>query len=59
MTGQLLASTDKTSWEELSSAQIADFAVSSADAGALVATTERGLAQSTDGGATRWPGGNP
>lgn len=52
MTGQLLASTDKKSWEELSSAQIADFAVSPADAGALVATTEQGLAQSADGGAT-------
>ena len=52
MTGRLLASTDKQSWEELSSAQIADFAVSPADADVLVATTEQGLTWSTDGGAT-------
>ncbi|GAA4718833.1 hypothetical protein APR04_005722 [Promicromonospora umidemergens] len=52
MTGQLLASTDKKSWEEVSSAPIADFSVSPADADVLVATTEQGLARSTDGGAT-------
>ena len=51
MTGRLLASTDKQSWEELSTAAIADFAVSPADADVLVATTEQGLTRSTDGGA--------
>lgn len=52
MTGQLLVSTDKQSWEELGSEQIADFAVSPSDADVLVATTEQGLARSVDGGAT-------
>jgi photosystem II stability/assembly factor-like uncharacterized protein len=52
MTGQLLVSTDKQSWEELSRAEIADFAVSPVDADVLVATTEQGLTRSTNGGAT-------
>jgi hypothetical protein len=52
MTGQLLVSSDRRSWEELSSAPIADFAVSPEDADVLVATTEQGLTRSTDGGAT-------
>ena len=52
MTGQLLTSTDKQSWAEVSSAEIADFAVSPEDPDVLVATTQEGLARSTDGGAT-------
>ncbi|WP_454850107.1 F510_1955 family glycosylhydrolase [Promicromonospora soli] len=52
MTGQLLTSTDKQSWEEVSQAAIADFAVSPEDPDVLVATTQQGLTRSTDGGAT-------
>ena len=51
MTGQLLMSSDRKTWQELSSNPIADFAVSPDDAEVLLATTEDGLAQSTDGGA--------
>ena len=52
MTGQLLISKDKQSWQELSQAEIADFAVSPEDPEVLVATTQQGLTRSTDGGAT-------
>jgi len=50
MTGQLLVSTDMQSWQELSREPIADFAVSPADPNVLVATTENGLTESSDGG---------
>lgn len=50
MTGQLLASTDMKSWDELSRTPIADFAVSPQEPEVLIATTEQGLAHSTDGG---------
>ncbi|WP_154402884.1 F510_1955 family glycosylhydrolase [Nocardioides speluncae] len=50
VTGQLLVSTDMTSWQELSRAPIADFAVSPTDADLLIATTQEGLARSSDGG---------
>lgn len=52
MTGQLLVSSDLDSWEELSRTPIADFAVSPTDPEGLLATTEQGLARSTDGGRT-------
>ncbi|WP_454853672.1 F510_1955 family glycosylhydrolase [Promicromonospora soli] len=52
MTGQLLTSSDKQSWEELSQAEVADFAVSPEGPDELVATTEQGLTRSADGGAT-------
>lgn len=52
MTGQLLVSEDKESWQELSGEPIADFAVSPQDPDALIATTEQGLVQSADGGRT-------
>ncbi|MEU4365422.1 F510_1955 family glycosylhydrolase [Promicromonospora sp. NPDC023987] len=52
MTGQLLTSTDKQSWAEISSAEIADFAVSPDDPDVLVATTQQGLTRSTDDGTT-------
>jgi len=55
MTGQLLVSTDMTSWQELSSNPIADFAVSPTDADVLIATTQQGLTRSTDGGRTFEP----
>ena len=50
MTGQLLVSQDKETWQELSREPIADFAVSPEDAEVLIATTEQGLARSNDGG---------
>lgn len=52
MTGQLLVSEDKESWQELSREPIADFAVSPDAADELIATTEQGLQRSTDGGRT-------
>jgi len=52
MTGQLLVSEDKESWQELSGEPIADFAVSPEDAEVLLATTQQGLVQSGDGGRT-------
>ncbi|WP_125777274.1 F510_1955 family glycosylhydrolase [Antribacter gilvus] len=52
MTGQLLTSTDKQTWEPLGQEEIADFAVSPEDPDVLVATTEQGLTRSADGGAT-------
>jgi hypothetical protein len=52
MTGQLLVSTDMKSWQELSRTAIADFAISPSDPDVLLATTQQGLAQSTDGGRT-------
>jgi photosystem II stability/assembly factor-like uncharacterized protein len=52
MTGQLLVSEDKESWQELSREPIADFAVSPEDANVLIATTQQGLVQSSDGGRT-------
>lgn len=50
MTGEFLVSTDLETWETRSTVPMADFAVSPADADAIVATTEQGLAFSTDGG---------
>jgi photosystem II stability/assembly factor-like uncharacterized protein len=52
MTGQLLMSEDKKTWQELSNNPIADFAVSPEDADVLIATTQEGLTRSTDGGRT-------
>lgn len=52
MTGQLLVSSDMKNWQELTSAPIADFAVSPEDADTLVATTQEGLALTTDAGET-------
>lgn len=55
LTGQLLVSQDKESWEELSREPIAGFAVDPEDADVLIATTEQGLVQSDDGGRTFEP----
>ncbi|MFI6428603.1 F510_1955 family glycosylhydrolase [Promicromonospora sp. NPDC050880] len=52
MTGQLLTSTDKQTWDMLSQTAIADFAVNPDDPDVLVTTTEQGLTRSDDGGAT-------
>ena len=52
MTGQLLVSEDMRTWEERSDLRMADFAVSPETPDTLLATTEDGLARSTDGGST-------
>lgn len=50
LTGEFMVSDDKTSWETRTSLPMADFAVSPDDPDVIVATTERGLASSDDGG---------
>lgn len=50
--GQLMTSTDMTSWETAGTTALADVAVSPASADDIVATTQEGLAQSSDGGQT-------
>lgn len=49
MTGSLMVSDDMASWQELSDAPMADFAVSPDNPDTLVATTQEGLTVSTDG----------
>lgn len=48
--GYLMVSDDAQSWEQRGALPLADFAVSPSDPDSLVATTEQGLAVSTDGG---------
>lgn len=55
MTGELVVSKDKQSWETRSQPPIADFAVSPQDADLLIATTREGPALSADGGRTFQP----
>ncbi|MEJ7833412.1 MAG: hypothetical protein WKF79_10885 [Nocardioides sp.] len=55
MSGEFLVSEDLTTWEIRSQLPIADFAVSPTDPDVIIATTERGLAQSSDGGRTFTP----
>ena len=50
MTGQFMVSEDKTTWERRGAVPMADFAVSPQDPDVILATTERGLARSDDGG---------
>ena len=52
MTGQLLVSEDMKTWEARSDLPMADFAVSPETPDTILATTEDGLARSTDGGST-------
>ncbi|GAA1864006.1 F510_1955 family glycosylhydrolase [Myceligenerans crystallogenes] len=52
MTGQLLVSEDQENWEELTRTLMADFAVDPGSPDALIATTQGGLARSTDSGRT-------
>lgn len=48
--GFLMVSADGETWETRGSVPLADFAVSPSDPDTLLATTEQGLARSTDGG---------
>ena len=50
--GQFMVSPDRTTWETRSELPMRDFAVSPTDADTVLATTQRGLARSTDGGRT-------
>lgn len=52
--GQLVASTDKTTWQTRASMPLRDFDVSPTDQQMLLATTETGLQRSSDGGGTSW-----
>jgi hypothetical protein len=47
-----MVSSDREKWESRSTLALRDFAVSPTDPDAVLATTERGLARSADGGRT-------
>ncbi len=51
-TGRLMVSADGKEWETRSQARMGDFAVDPLDADHLVAMTEQGLAETSDGGRT-------
>ncbi|MGH3715826.1 MAG: F510_1955 family glycosylhydrolase [Micromonosporaceae bacterium] len=55
LSGQLLASEDRTTWQTRSEVQLRDFAVSPTDPNTLVATGAGGPMRSTDGG-RNWTG---
>jgi len=48
--GGFMVSTDKRTWDRRSRLPMADFAVSPADPDVVIATTEQGVARSSDGG---------
>ena len=50
--GGFMVSTDKKTWDRRSKQPLADIAVSPADPDVVLATTEQGLARSSDGGRT-------
>lgn len=52
LSGTLLVSKDKQTWDERASLAMADFAVSPDDPDVLLATTKDGVVRSTDGGRT-------
>jgi photosystem II stability/assembly factor-like uncharacterized protein len=52
VSGQLLTSTDRTTWKTRAAVALRDFDVSPADPKILLATTETGLQRSTDNGTT-------
>lgn len=57
--GQLIASTDKTTWQTRAAMPIRDFDISPTDPQTLLATTQTGPQRSTDGGATWSPAAGP
>ncbi len=54
-TQQLMVSSDRKTWDRRARLPMADFAVHPIHPGELLATTEQGLARSTDGGGTITP----
>lgn len=54
-TQQLMVSTDRKTWDRRAQLAMADFAVHPTNPDELLATTEQGLARSTDGGRTFTP----
>jgi hypothetical protein len=59
ITGQLLTSTDKTTWQTRTTKTLRDFDVSPTDPSILLATTDTGLQRSIDSGTTWAPAGEP
>lgn len=57
--GQLIASTDRTTWQTRATINLRDFDVSPTNPQTLLATTDTGLQRSSDGGATWTPAGGP
>lgn len=58
-TSRLLVSEDNKTWDERSTLRLASFAVDPADPDRLVASTEEGVVESTDGGRTWDAAGGP
>ncbi|MFE9692324.1 F510_1955 family glycosylhydrolase [Micromonospora sp. NPDC005806] len=57
--GTLMASNDRTTWDSRSQIDAYDLAVDPKRADTILATTERGVQRSTDGGRTWQPSGGP
>ncbi|MCZ7379833.1 F510_1955 family glycosylhydrolase [Micromonospora sp. WMMC250] len=57
--GALMASSDRMTWETRSTLEAYDLAVDPHRPGTLLASTEKGLRRSTDGGRTWTPAGGP
>jgi hypothetical protein len=57
--GRFMVSPDRRRWQTRSTVSLADFAVSPQDGQLILATTERGLMRSTDGGRHWQPAGGP
>lgn len=59
MTGALMVTADKKTWDTRTSLAMADFVVSPTDPDLLLATTEQGLSRSKDGGRSFAPAAAP
>src|SRR5215207_2497296 len=57
--GRFMVSSDRRRWQSRSTTSLVDFAVSPRDGQVIVATTERGLMRSGDGGRQWRPAGGP
>ncbi|WP_157744415.1 hypothetical protein [Micromonospora viridifaciens] len=59
ISGALIASSDRTTWDSRSQIDAYDLAVDPKRADTILATAERGVQRSTDGGRTWQPSGAP